>query len=456
MISVLDSRVLDANSESLGVSVETLMLNAGRALAETAGAMSERRILFICGSGNNGGDGYAAYRLLRDRADVCAFRRPKSGLCQKMADGIDTVPYDELDLSGYDLLVDCVLGTGPSGELRPEYKEYIERVNGSGIRILACDVPSGLGTDTCVRADATVTFHDVKEGMEGRCGRIEVKDIGIPEEAFSTVGRGDLLRYPVPRTDSHKGQNGRLVIVGGGPYIGAPIMAALSSLRVGTDLVTIYTPKRSFIPIASYSPSYMVRCLSGDVLGKEDVEGIVEACSHADALLIGPGLGTSSETADAVREIIEKTDVPAVVDADGITCIAGHVPARKELIFTPHERELSRLTGKDGASDEDVLSFCDDRYIVLRKGPVDRIYGNGKLRNNRTGSPGMTVGGTGDVLAGAAAGLLAKGMDGFDAACLAAYICGLAGERGFEKNSYGMTAADVIDNIGPVLKDGLE
>ena len=112
--------------------------------------------------------------------------------------------------------------------------------------------------------------------------------------------------------------------------------------------------------------------------------------------------------------------------------------------------------GSDGASDDDVLSFCDDGYIVLRKGPVDRIYGNGKLRNNRTGSPGMTVGGTGDVLAGAAAGLLAKGMDGFDAACLAAYICGLAGERGFEKNSYGMTAADVIDNIGPVLKDGLE
>lgn len=455
MITAMDSRVLDANSEALGVSVETLMRNAGSALAEYAGKLSEKRILFICGSGNNGGDGYAAYLLLKDRADVCAFREPKSQLCKKMSDGVPTVPFDGIDLDRYDVIVDCVLGTGPSGELRPEYREYVRFVNASGKKVVACDIPTGFGTSEQVEPYATVTFHDEKEGMSGRCGIIEVRDIGIPEEASTYLGKGDFLRYPVPKSDSHKGQNGRLIIVGGGPYIGAPIMAAMASLRAGTDLVTVMTPKASFIPISSFSPAYMVKCLSGNVLNAKDVETIVEACSNADALLIGPGLGRSEETVAAVREILAKTDVPAVVDADGITCMAGAIPEGRGLVFTPHEREFSRLVG-EGASDDDAQKFCGNGHVVLRKGPVDRIYSGDRIRFNRTGSPGMTVGGTGDVLAGTVAGLLAKGIDGFDAACLAAYICGLAGERAFDRNSYGMTATDVIDGIGPVLKEGLE
>ncbi len=455
MITAMDSRVLDANSEAMGVSVEKLMENAGSALASYVGKLSRKRILFVCGSGHNGGDGYAAYRLLRDRADVCAFREPKSQLCRKMADGVPTIHFGNIVLEDYDVIVDCVLGTGPSGELRPEYVEYVRFVNSSGKKVVSCDVPTGLGTGEQVQPYATVTFHDEKEGMEKVPGIIEIRDIGIPDDAWKYLGKGDFLRYPVPRSDSHKGQNGRLVIVGGGPYVGAPIMAALASLRAGTDLVTVMTPKASFIPIASYSPSYMVRCLSGDTLRPEDADTVIEACAKADALLIGPGLGTSEETVSAVRRILSATDVPAVVDADGITCIAGAVPKGRGLVFTPHERELSRLVGSD-ASDRDIMEFCRDGNVVLRKGAVDAIYRDGTIRYNRTGSPGMTVGGTGDVLAGIVSGLLAKGMSEFDAACLAAYVCGLAGERAFSEESYGMTATDVIDNIGPVLKEGLE
>ena len=135
MITALDSRVLDANSEVLGVSVETLMRNAGFALASAASELSKGRMLFICGSGNNGGDGYAAYQLLKDRADVCAFREPKSQLCKMMAEGIVTVPFEKIELGRYDVLVDCVLGTGPSGELRPEYSEYVRFVNSSGKKV---------------------------------------------------------------------------------------------------------------------------------------------------------------------------------------------------------------------------------------------------------------------------------------------------------------------------------
>jgi NAD(P)H-hydrate epimerase len=457
MITALESRILDANSESMGVSVETLMRNAGLALAEFVGKEAKGRILFICGSGNNGGDGYAAYMSLKDRSDICAFKEPKSPLCRRMAEGIRTIPYDGLDLDGYDVIVDCVLGTGPSGSLRPEYADYINRLNSSGKRIISCDVPTGFGTDTMIRPYATITFHDVKKGMGAECGIIRIRDIGIPPEASLVIGKGDFLRYPVPKDDSHKGQNGRLLIVGGGPYVGAPIMAAKASLRTGVDLVTVMSPKGSFLPIASYSPAYMVRCLSGQTLCMDDVDVIIEASKKADAVLIGPGLGTSPETAEAVRVIAAKIDVPAVIDADGITCISGAIPKDKHMVFTPHAAELARLTGRKDPGDGEVSSFCrENGCVILRKGRIDSVYDGKRVRENRTGSPGMTVGGTGDVLAGTVAGLMAKGMSGFDAACLGAHICGLAGEFAYGVHSYGMNATDVIDGIGRVLKEGLE
>ena len=458
MITPLESRILDRNSECLGVSVSTLMENAGRCLADYVRDHSEGRVLFICGSGNNGGDGYSAYLHMKDVADICAFREPKSELCKAVSKDIRTIPFGDADISKYGTIVDCVLGTGPSGTLKQDYLDYIKKVNGSGKRIISCDVPTGFGTDEQVHPYATVTFHDRKEGMdEKNCGIIEVCDIGIPKEASDIINKGDFLRYPVPKKDSHKGQNGRLVIVGGGPYIGAPIMAALSSLRAGTDLVTVMTPKSSFVPIAAHSPAYMVRCLSGDVLSPDDVPEIAAVCAKADAVLIGPGLGTAEDTAKAVRALISEIEVPMIIDADGITCLKGNVPDNCSITFTPHSRELSSLIGKDDPSDKDVLDFCKRKgCVILRKGPVDRIYSPSRMRSNRTGTPAMTAGGTGDVLAGLVAGLTAKGMAAFDAACLGAYISGTAGELAFEKHSYGMSATDVIDSIGRVLKEGLE
>ena len=458
MITPLESRILDRNSECLGVSIGNLMENAGACLAGFVKDNSEGRVLFICGSGNNGGDGYAAYRHISGISDVCAFREPKSDLCREVSKGLKTIPYDGINLGKYRTIVDCVLGTGMSGKLRQEYSNYIKKINSSGKRIISCDVPTGFGTSEQVLPYATVTFHDMKEGMSREnCGIIEVCDIGIPKEAAEIVNKGDFLRYPVPGTDSHKGQNGRLVIVGGGPYIGAPIMAALSSLRAGTDLVTVMTPKSSFVPIAAHSPAYMVRSLSGNVLSPEDIPAIETACSKADAVLIGPGLGTAPETAETVRELVRRIEAPIVIDADGITCIKTDVPDLKNITLTPHSRELSSLIGKDDPSDEEVADFCKKKgCVILRKGPVDRIYSPSRMRSNRTGTPGMTVGGTGDVLAGLVAGLISKGMDRFDAACLGAYISGAAGELAFDKHSYGMSATDVIDNIGRVLKEGLE
>lgn len=453
MITALDSAVLDANSEELGVSVSKLMENAGRALAGKVDSMGPRRALFICGSGNNGGDGYTAARMCSSPHDVCAFRPPKSALCRAAAEGSETVVYDEVNLSDYDLLVDCVLGTGQSGTLRPEYVRYIERVNSSGCRVVACDMPTGLGTGTCVKADITVTFHDIKEGMDApECGTVIIADIGIPADASGVVGRGDFLRYPRPDPGSHKGQNGRLLIVGGGPYIGAPAMAALGALRAGADLVTIMTPESSAVQIGSMSPAYMVRTLKGDWLKPEHLYTILSIADGSDAVLIGPGLGTAKDTAEAVRALVREVRKPMVIDADGINCLAGATPeSLKDVVLTPHSREAIGLLGS-----EDPASFCREKgCVLLIKGPEDRIYSDVDMRVNRTGCVGMTVGGTGDVLAGICAGLLSKGMRPKDAAALGAYISGKAGEMAFDEKSYGMLPTDVIERIPDVLREYL-
>ena len=456
MITPLEARILDRNSECLGISLETLMENAGRELAQAVDAFGMGRILFVCGSGNNGGDGYAASKYLTVDADYTAFRTPKSRLCKKMAEGVDTVPYSDELLSEYDTVVDCVLGTGVEGKLNDEYVGYIDCLNRACKNVIACDIPTGLGTGKNVLANVTVTFHDAKTlSLDSACGMVLISDIGIPKEASTYVNKGDFLRYPIPKEDSHKGQNGRLVIVGGGAFVGAPALAAMGALGVGTDLVTILSPRNTFVPIASLSPSYIVKQLNNDILRISDKGMISDECKKADALLIGPGLGRDPDTVDTIRCIVNEVDIPVIIDADAIIAVAGSVPD-KEIIFTPHRRELSALIGKDDPSEDDVRGFCTKDITVLCKGKEDVIISRYDTRRNRSGCSGMTVGGTGDVLSGTVAGLVAKGMSGFDAACLGAHICGKAGEIAFGDRSYGMTASDVADRIPSALKEGLD
>ena len=452
MISPLDSRVLDANSESLGIEIDELMANAGEALADVITKMfNGKRILFVCGTGNNGGDGYVAARLLD--ADVAYFKEPKTAPAMNSFMKVENRPmqYSDKLLDDYDVIVDCVLGTGVSGEIREPYASYIRAVNASGKMIVSCDVPSGFGTSEMVRPDVTVTFHDMKEGMnEENCGTIIIADIGIPAEAYEYVGTGDVLRYPIPDINSHKGQNGRLLIIGGGPYTGAPSMAGMAALRVGTDLVHIATPESSFQAVASASASYIVHRLTGDNLDIGSVEYLIDMSKDMDAVLIGPGLGTDEATRKAIVEFIERCDRPMVVDADGVTSFRGDIP-KKNIIFTPHRGEFEKLAR--GAEPE---VFAEkNQCVVVLKGHIDTITDGKRTRKNSAGTPAMTVGGTGDVLAGTIAGLLAKGMAPFDAGCLGAYLCGKAGEMAFKEFSYGLLATDIIDDIARVLGEEL-
>ncbi|MDO5853848.1 MAG: NAD(P)H-hydrate dehydratase [Thermoplasmata archaeon] len=453
----LDSRVCDANAASLGVPVRDLMGAAGRSLAD---ALESRypgcRALFVCGSGNNGGDGFAAAsRMDPERAGVallCEPSRIRSDDARFYYSVLECPisAYSAELLAEYDVIVDCALGTGMSGAVREPYRSFILDANASGKPIVSADVPSGLGTDACVKPDLTVTFVDVKDGMsQESCGEIIVADIGMPYEALACVGPGDMLRYPVPGRDSHKGQNGRLMVIAGGPYFGAPAMCAYSALRVGADIVRVFCPESVRDAVSRISPVLMITALPGDRLTPESIGMLLEESENYDAVLIGPGLGTSEDTMEAVQSFVSKCRTPMVIDADGLTAIAG-TRLEAPAVLTPHRGEFARLGGN---TPEELSRQMN--AVVLLKGASDIVSDGMRTRTNRSGTPAMTGAGTGDVLAGCVAGLLSKGMSPFDAACLGAYITGKAGEAAFSSKSYGLIATDVAECIPDVLRDGL-
>jgi NAD(P)H-hydrate epimerase len=463
MISILESRIIDRNCEALGVSIDALMDNAGAALYDLLSKkFSGKKILIVCGTGNNGGDGFACAKRLGKKATVALLLPPekiRTDAARRHFEALDRKPilFSDVSLDQYDVVVDCVLGIGVRSPLDAGHNEYVRKLKKFKGKIISADVPTGFGTRDSVLPDITVTFHDKKEGMnEDNCGKIIVADIGVPEEALHIVGPGDMLLYPVPKEDSHKGENGRLLVIGGGPYIGAPAMSAMAAMRVGVDTVHLATPKRSFLPIASMTPTFIMHQLSGDILLENDVKNLLELSKNVDAVLIGPGLGTADETMSAVREFVLRCGKPMVVDADGITAVAMMSVAPGKVIITPHRKEFEKFSGfAPGGCD--LVDVSKKRNVaILLKGMTDVIVHAGKKRTNRYGTPGMTVGGTGDVLSGIVAGLLSKGMNMFDSACLGAFISGAAGEKAFNEYSYGMTATDVIDMIPKILKEHLK
>jgi len=462
--------VLDINAEHLGVPTSFLMDNAGRAVADlvTERFGENKRILVVCGAGNNGGDGFVAAKHLKERNRVQV-------VMAKRADDISTLiardAYEEVkdlvvarhdvDFDEQDVIVDALLGTGVSGSVREPYAKLISKINRSPAKIVSVDVPSGLGARPRVKPHITVTFHDLKEGMdEGNSGDIVIADIGIPEETQRFVGPGEFAYYPIPSPDSHKGMNGRVLIIGGGPYSGAPALAGFGAFGIKVDLVHIATPERTYLPIASYSPNFIVHSLPGERLTSEHLPLLKRLTEKVDAVLIGPGLGDSAETKEAVRQYIRSCKKPMVIDADGIAAVAEDlgVLQNKTGVVTPHAREFELLARKKLPSvhEERAKPAMElSRRIgltILIKGRLDVIADGQRWKLNRTGNAGMSVGGTGDVLAGEVAGLLSRGVAPFDAARIAAFTNGYAGDLAYEEKGFSLLATDVAAKVPLVIK----
>src|SRR5213596_1923255 len=327
MISPLEMRVLDRNAQYFGISTLDLMEAAGKAVAEVArsefGAVG-KRVLVLCGTGNNGGDGLVAARHLSKEARVTVLlaRSPDQFDTKEAQTNFERLrdvqilaglDRSEEAIAEADLLIDALLGIGAEGSLREPFASLVRQVNGSGKPIVSVDVPSGFGTALMVRPTVTVALHDVKEGMTpDNGGRIRIVDIGIPSKVTTMIGPGEFLLYPVPRATSHKGENGRLLVIAGGPYTGAPALVGFGSLGIGIDLVHIATPASAATVVASYSPTFIVHPLVGHRLLREDLRQIIELTPRVDAVAIGPGLGDASGTLEAIREAVRGIPLPRV------------------------------------------------------------------------------------------------------------------------------------------------
>jgi NAD(P)H-hydrate epimerase len=471
--------VLDRNSEFHGVPTIRLMEKAGEAVSEVIRKkfdLKGKDVLVICGTGNNGGDGFVAARYLSEH---CRVQVALAKTVEDIQSAIATKNFarieDELNIvesasnlgrliRGSDIIVDALLGTGITGKVLEPYRSIIRKVNASKKPVVSIDVPSGLGADLAIRPAITVALHDKKEGQtKENSGQILVRSIGIPEKAERFAGPGEFVYYPMPKEDSHKGDNGRVLVVGGGPFTGAPALVGLAAYRIGADLVHIATPKKVHDVVASFSPNFIVHPLTSDKLVPEDIPEIKRVAKKADAVVVGPGLGIDDETLEAVRMLIQNIDLPFAIDADGITAVGQDVTCLKKKIgvMTPHSSEFKKLArakmlkNLDGQIKQVLTLAKTTKFTILKKGATDIIADGRRAKLNESGNQAMTVGGTGDVLAGIVGGLLSKGVEPFNAARIAAFASGHAGDLAFRTKSYGLMPMDVIDEIPNVLKEFL-
>lgn len=476
MITAHRMAAVDRNAAALGVSQRQLMEASGRAVARAVreAAAPEARVAIVAGRGNNGGDAFVTARVLDEAVVVHLLGRPESIATDSARDNwhalraaeADTrVVRDsrELDLGEPDVVVDAVLGTGITGPPREPEATAIEAINAaraSGATVVSVDVPSGLDADTgrspgaVVEPDRIVTFHDLKPGLAGR-DDVTVADIGIPEAAERFTGPGDLLGLDRP-AQSHKGDFGHVLVVGGGPYAGAPALAGLATLRAGGDLATIAVPEAAATAVQSYSPDLIVRPLDGDHLRPAHVGQLLELAEARDGVVLGPGLGETTETREAVAAFLADYSGQAVIDADALQVVP-EVDTSATLVCTPHQGELREMGGPAEPDWRErataVQRFATELgHTLLVKGAYDVISDGETTRVNRTGNPGMTVGGTGDVLAGVTGALLCR-LDPVDAAAAAAFANGTAGDRVAAEYGGGLLASDLLPELPGTLQE---
>jgi hydroxyethylthiazole kinase-like uncharacterized protein yjeF len=461
-ISSEEMNALDANCKYFGLLPLQLMENAGAALAQEVKARAiGKRIAVVAGRGNNGGDAFVAARHLVG-FNVTTYLLGKSQdisteEAKRNWDILEHLGFDlreirdpsYLSLAECDLVIDAILGTGLRGKVASLEALAIETINSSGKPVVSVDVPSGLGSNVVVRSDVVVTFHRPKPGLTG-C--VEVVDIGIPLEAEFFVGPGDLWLVGKRTQESHKGDSGRILVIGGGPYTGAPALSALAALRAGADIVTVATPKSAAKTISCFSPNLIVQELTADHLCPEDMPILEDQIARHDVVVLGMGLGRHPGTMAAIAEIIPLSK-KVVIDADALQ---PNLPLKG--IVTPHTGEFKRISGKSlvdlGYMEriEPLKGYANERdLVVLLKGKVDLITDGDIVRANTTGNPGMTVGGTGDVLAGVTAAFYAR-TSALRAATAAAFVNGRAGDLVYVEKDYGMVATDVIEKIPEAMR----
>ncbi len=491
-----EMQALDEAAAKSGIEPLNLMERAGRELALAArnmlGVPEGRKVAVVAGKGKNGGDGLVAARYLAQwGAQVTVVMlnstselHPDALANYERLEGITLQEWpagepEHAVLTRSDLVIDCIFGIGFRGVAEGLYAEAIQAVNDVGAAVLAADIPSGVnGADgsvsgPAVRAEKTVTFALPKTGLylypgAGLVGELEVREIGIPALLLTEVAASDIATIdedyvssllPARPADAHKGTNGRVLLLAGSVGMtGAAVLASQAALRTGAGMATLGIPV-SLNPILETKLTEVMTLplpeTAEQALSAEAAIPALRAAERADAVALGPGIGTGAETRELVVRLLREVAAPLVLDADGLNCVAREpgVLAERDgpLILTPHPAELSRLTGRSteeilqdrlGAVKEAAQRFgCP----VVLKGAHSLVADPaGRVRINLTGSSGMATAGSGDVLTGCIAALLAQGLPPLEAAVCGVYLHGSAGElAAVTIGEIGMLAGDI-------------
>ncbi|BFI76379.1 NAD(P)H-hydrate dehydratase [Sulfurisphaera ohwakuensis] len=486
MIDTKRMRAIEINSEALGIPTLLLMENAGRSVKdEILARIKPNNAVIFVGHGGKGGDGLVTARHLAGegvKVKVIILGENKHRDAVFNYNAILDMDYsieineikdlEELKPVEADVLVDAMLGTGFRGKPREPFATAIRVFNESKGFKVSIDLPSGIDADTgeapgeYVKPDLVVTFHDMKKGLLRYNFNVIVKKIGIPPEAEIYVGPGDVVASIKKRDyKSKKGDNGRVLVIGGSyTFTGAPTLSALAALRTGADLVYVASSEDTAKIIAGYSPDLITIKLSGKNISPNNLEELKPWIDRADSVIIGPGMGLSEETIEASKMIVNylmEKNKPAVIDADALKAISGY-KLYPNAVITPHAGEFKIFFKEETEKDirkritQVVAKAKECNCVVLLKGYVDIISDGMEFRLNKTGNPGMTVGGTGDTLTGIVGTFLAQKLSPFDAAAIGVFVNSLSGTLAYSELGPHITPSDILNKIPIVLNDPIE
>jgi NAD(P)H-hydrate epimerase len=460
--------------EEYGIPGAMLMERAGRAAFETLRAHwpKARRIVLVCGTGNNGGDGFVTARLAHEAGlELCVLQAGEEGALRGDAQaayealraaGVEVTPFSAVRLKDAELIVDALFGIGLDREVSGAWREAIRAINHAHKHVLALDVPSGLDADTgavhgaAVRASVTVSFLALKQGLftgaaPDHCGKIVLDDLGVPQEivqratpAAVRLAAENLPRLKLRARDSHKGDYGRVLVIGGDHGMaGAARLAGEAAARAGAGLVYVATRTSHASALCAQRPELLCH-------GVENAEQLQLLLEKVDAVAIGPGLGLSPWAVELFNAVL-RTSLPLVVDADALNLLAQHPQTRADWILTPHPGEAGRLLNCAGS----VIQR--DRYYAVRqlraqyggvavlKGAGTLIAaGDGAVSVCTAGNPSMASAGVGDVLTGVIAGLTVQGITLADAARLGVHLHAQAGDEAAQRGERGLLASDLF------------
>jgi ADP-dependent NAD(P)H-hydrate dehydratase / NAD(P)H-hydrate epimerase len=510
LVTAAQMRELDKRSiGELGIPGIVLMENAGAGgasiIMETLHVQAADGVCIVCGTGNNGGDGFVIARhlwnngyeveiyIIGEAEQIKGDARINYEIAEKFGLPITEVTGPEemdilrQDLTSFGLIVDALFGTGLDREVRGIFREVIEAINEAQTKVFSVDIPSGLNSDTgqpmgvAVFADLTGTFAYAKVGQFTYpgylyCGDVYIVDISIPgffeEDVYlstSVLDTDEFFHLFAPRSSaSHKGDFGHLLVVGGYPGMtGAPALSSLAALRCGAGLCTLAVPKDLNLAMEAKLTEVMTKSLTQTEQGglsSAAASEIRALLKGKTALALGPGMGTSEEARRLLADLLPAVDVNIVIDADGLNNLVGQLDLLRrcpmEVILTPHPGEMARLTGK---TTKEVMSdrvgvarsFAEKNqvYVVLKGARSVVAAPDGRVWINVTGNPGMATAGAGDVLTGVIAGLLAQPFKPLDCVLAGTYIHGQAGDLAADRlGEKGLIASDILNDLPAAIK----